>query len=233
VEVTREERQHGLRGIEHHERRHPGREGNWLVPELIGRYRAEHRQVRFRLSQGSAHDGLAELLAGETDLLLTSPRPDDPLAAWSALFSQPLRLAVPPGHRLAARRRVHLRELADERFIMATEETGLRALTDHLCQRAGFSPRVAFESQDVETLRGLVSADLGVALLPDRPGAPDTPPVVAIADPGAARTIGLAWHRTRYRSAAAAAFAAHVKAESRHVMAKSRPRLRRTEPSRR
>lgn len=186
--------------------------GTWLVPELIGAYRAEHPAVRFRLRQDSAAATRAGLLAGQHDLLLTSPRPDDPMIGWLELLTEPLRLAVPPSHRLAGRRRVRLREVAGDEFIALSPEHGLRALTDGLCERAGFAPRVAFEGEDVETLRGLVAAGLGIALLPGRPGAPESPPLLAVGDPGAARVIGLAWHRHRYRSPAVLAFAQFVAA---------------------
>ncbi len=188
--------------------------GTWLVPELIGGYRARHPHVRFRLSQSSAGVHLAQLLAGEHDLLLTSPRPDDPLIGWTKLLSEPLKLAVPPGHHLAGRRRIRLREVADEPFISVSEATGLRAQVDRLCAEAGFTPRIAFEGQDVETLRGLVSAGLGVALLPARPGAPQSPPLLAVADAGAQRSIGLAFHCTRYRSPAVTAFADYINPHS-------------------
>jgi DNA-binding transcriptional LysR family regulator len=186
--------------------------GHWLVSELIGGYRAQHPHVRFRLSQSSALVHLGQLLGGEHDLLLTSPRPDDPLIGWTKLFTEPLRLAVPPAHRLAARRRIRLREVAEEPFITLSEETPLRTQIDRLCERAGFTPRIAFEGLNVETLRGLVSAGLGVALLPARPGSPASPPLLTVADAGAQRQIGLAWHRTRYRSPAVTAFADYVTA---------------------
>jgi DNA-binding transcriptional LysR family regulator len=189
--------------------------GIWLVPELIGGYRAEHPHVRFELDEDIATDALAGLLDGRHDLLLTSPRPTDRLVDWMDLLTEPMVLAVPPRHRLAARRRIRLNEVADDPFITASRETPLRAIIDPLCQRAGFSPRVAFEGTDVETMRGLVSAGLGVALLPARPGAPASPPLLAISDPGAERSIGLAWHRDRYRSPAVAAFADFI-ATTRH-----------------
>jgi DNA-binding transcriptional LysR family regulator len=181
--------------------------GIWLVPELIGSYRAEHPHARFKLSEKIEDVALAELLEGRHDLLLTSPRPTNPLIDWMDLLTEPLVLAVPPTHRLASRRRVRLKEVADDPFITTSDEAGLRTIVDQLFQRAGFSPHVAFEGTDVETMRGLVSAGLGVALLPARPGAPASPPLLAVADPGAERSIGLAWHRDRYRSPAVAAFA--------------------------
>lgn len=197
--------------------------GTWLVPELVGAYRREHPQVRFRLSQDSAGAMLDQLRAGRHDLLLTGPPAEDPALGWSELLREPLRLAVPPGHRLAGRRRVRLREVAEDEFIVLRPEYGMRAVTDELCGRAGFTPRVAFEGEDVETLRGLVAAGLGVALLPGRPAAPESPPLLAVADPGASRSIGMVWDRRRYRSPAAVAFTRFVAGHRRA----GRPQVRR------
>lgn len=184
--------------------------GTWLVPELIGAYRAQHPAARFRLNQAASGTMIEGLLEGRHDLVLTSPDPHDDRLGWRALFREPLRLAVPPGHRLAGRRRVRLAEAAADPFIVVKTEYGLRAITDALCAQAGFTPHVAFEGEDVETLRGLVAAGLGVALLPARPHAPPEPPLLAVADRGCARTIGLAWHRQRYRSPAVRTFADFV-----------------------
>jgi DNA-binding transcriptional LysR family regulator len=186
--------------------------GTWLVPELIGDYRTRHPDTRFRLSQGGAGALVESVLAGRSDLLLSSP--EDPRLAWHALFDEPLRLVVPPDHRLAARRRVRLEEVADEPFVVMRPEYGLRGITDELLARAGVAPRIAFEGEDPETLRGLVRAGLGVALL-----AGDG---IAIADKGASRTIGLAWHPERYRSPAVEAFADFVRCSSRRRSPASR-----------
>jgi LysR family transcriptional regulator, transcription activator of glutamate synthase operon len=186
--------------------------GTWLVPELIREHRAQHPEARFRLSQGSAA-GLAEAVReGRSDLLLTSPRPE--ALAWSALFDQPLRLVLPPDHRLAGRARVRLDELADDEFVVMRPEYGLRGITDALFAQAGFTPRIAFEGEDPETLRGLVAAGLGVALLPGEG--------IAVADRGASRTIGLAWHPERYRPPASEAFAEFVRCSYRRRSPASR-----------
>jgi LysR family transcriptional activator of glutamate synthase operon len=174
--------------------------GVHLVPELIGAFRAEHPDVAFRLTQGSAHGLAGVVLDGKADLLLTSPKPDE--LAWRALFEQPLRLVVPDDHRLAHRKRVQLEELADDDLIAMRPEYGLRGMTDDLLANAGIRPPIAFEGEDPETVRGLVKAGLGVALLPGDG--------IAVADKGAARTIGLAWHPGRYRPPAVDAFAEFV-----------------------
>jgi DNA-binding transcriptional LysR family regulator len=184
--------------------------GVWLVPELIGAYRAQHPAARFRLDQSGSGTMIDGLLDGRHDLVLTGPRPHDDRLEWHELFSEPLRLAVPHGHRLAGRRRVRLAEVATDPFIVVKPGYGLRDITETLCDRAGFTPRVAFEGEDVETLRGLVAAGLGVALLPARRSAPSSTPLLSVADRGSSRTIGLVWHRRRYRSPAVRAFADFV-----------------------
>lgn len=68
---------------------------------------------------------------------------------------------VPDDHRLASRRRIRLAEAADETFVTLEPGYGLRRITDDLCAEAGFTPRVAFEGEEAETLRGLVAAGLG------------------------------------------------------------------------
>jgi len=70
-----------------------------------------------------------------------------------------------------------------------------------MCETAGFRPGVAFEADDLPTVRGLVAAGLGIAIVPAaRDRSPDSPRVlrhVPIADPHATREVGLAWSTER------------------------------------
>ncbi|TDC62890.1 LysR family transcriptional regulator [Streptomyces hainanensis] len=167
--------------------------GPETVPALIREFREDHPRVRFSLVQSYGEDMIERMRAGELDLCLTSPVPEAPDLVTRRLDEQRLHLVVPAGHRLAGRRRVRLAEAADEPFVTLEPGYGLRRLTDELCERAGFRPRVAFEGEEPETLRGLVAAGLGVALLPPptvaRPGVVE----LSVTAPRAARQIGVAW----------------------------------------
>lgn len=198
--------------------------GTWLVPALLRGFGAVHPDVTLRLDQGSAQEMTQLLRAGDVDAILTSPRPDDPSIGWHPLATEPLRLALPPGHPLAARKRVRLAEVADEPFVAMKPEYGLRGATDALCAAAGFTPRIAFEGDDIGTLRGLVAAGLGVALLPLAHAAgaeaeQQPTPSLQVADRGAQRLLGLAWDRSRYRSPATEAFLGWVVANGRELAA--------------
>ncbi|GBQ00286.1 LysR family transcriptional regulator [Streptomyces spongiicola] len=167
--------------------------GSETVPELIRAFRVDHPRVRFTLVQNYGEAMIERLRAGELDLCLTSPVPDAPDLVARRLDEQRLRLVVPDDHRLATRRRIRLAEAADETFVTLEPGYGLRRITDALCAEAGFSPRVAFEGEEAETLRGLVAAGLGVALLP--PPAVPRPGVVelTVTAPRAIREVGVAW----------------------------------------
>ncbi|WP_425581269.1 LysR family transcriptional regulator [Streptomyces sodiiphilus] len=167
--------------------------GPETVPGLIRRFRADHPRVRFSLVQSYGEDMMERMREGELDLCLTSPVPDAPDLVTRRLDEQRLHLVVPADHRLAGRKRVRLAEAAEEPFVTLEPGYGLRRLTEELCRQAGFRPQVAFEGEEAETLRGLVAAGLGVALLPPpawpRPGVRE----LAVTAPRAVREIGVAW----------------------------------------
>ncbi|MBM9504632.1 LysR family transcriptional regulator [Actinacidiphila acididurans] len=167
--------------------------GAETVPALLRAFRAAHPRVRFQLVQTYGEAMLEQLRAGELDLCLTSPLPQQPGVAVRKLDEQRLRLVVPAGHPLAHRKRVRLAEAAADLFVTLEPGYGLRRITDDLCAEAGFTPRIAFEGEEAETLRGLVAAGLGVALLPPpavpRPGVTE----LDVIAPRAVRHIGLAW----------------------------------------
>jgi DNA-binding transcriptional LysR family regulator len=188
--------------------------GTWLVPPLISGFRDVHPKVRFELTQHGEAAILQALLDGAVDLIFTSDGPGYPQIRWHRLLTEPLGLAVPAHHRLAMRKRARLAEFADEPFILLRPGFGLRTITERLCRDAGFAPRVAFEGEEVETLRALVAAGLGVALLPPPRTAPahiDPPaPHLRITDVDCTRDIGLAWLAERPLPAASASFRQHV-----------------------
>ena len=183
-----------------------------LTPEVLRAHRAHAPGVTVELTQAVGHEIIEHVRAGRVDLGLTAPRPDDDELAWTGLHRQQLCLAVPAGHRLAGRDEVALVEAADEPFMMLRRPIGFRRITDDLCARAGFSPQPAFESTEIGTMEGFVSAGLGVAIVPEpRPGRHE--PGVSypsLTDDLAHRMIGLTWLRERPRSPVVEQFAAFV-----------------------
>jgi DNA-binding transcriptional LysR family regulator len=204
--------------------------GSWLVPDLLGSFRAAHPGVGFRLTHASNElhglplDGGAADLEIGTRRFRTGPeavRPGDLAVQTRRIAVEPLRLALPAAHPLAARLGdpagggVRLADVAAEPFVTLQPLSALRKLGDDLCQAAGFRPRVVFEGDDLSNVRGLVAAGLGVAIVPaPRWGAPGTlaGPLsyLPILDDGAERDIYLTWPADKPLLPAAELFRRHV-----------------------
>lgn len=157
--------------------------------------------VSMEIAQASSEAQLEELAEGRLELgLLRLPvlRQHEGLCVVP-LFEEPLLLAVAADHPLAARERVHVRDLRDEAFISIPhrQRGGLSYLSAELCLREGFFPRAARVVSRKTTQLQLIQAGFGVALLPQcmRDIAPAGLRWVALADEGCTSTVALAYRR--------------------------------------
>lgn len=145
--------------------------GTWMVPEILRTARATRPDAPITLHQGPALELVDRVLSDDADLALIGPQPEQSLAGgpltWTPLARQRLAIGLPADHRLAdSTAPLRLRAVAGDPFIAMRPGYGTRLLLDALTADAGFRPRLVFESMELTTVAGLVSAGLGVALLP-------------------------------------------------------------------
>lgn len=213
--------------------------GTWLVPDLLGGFRAAHPDVGFRLTQARDELRGLPLDGGAADLEIgtrrfrtgaEANRPGDLAVRTQRIANEPLRLALPASYphatrsgagrpgtdaARASRTGIRLADVAAEPFIGLRPTSGLRKLSDDLCAAAGFRPTIVFEGDDLSNVRGLVAAGLGVAIVPaPRAGSPVASPgpvlYLPIVDNGAERDIYLTWPADRPLLPAAELFRRHV-----------------------
>jgi DNA-binding transcriptional LysR family regulator len=180
-----------------------------MVTELAAGFLADHPEVSLRLYQSPAPVMSAQLQAGEVDLCLASQPLAGPRLQSAEILSEEVLLAVPPGHRLARRTRVGVGALAGEPFVTTRPGYWQRALTDRLFAAAGIQPTIVCEGDEPYAVRSLISAGVGVGLIPAvaRRAAPHPPVAWLHLDAaGCRRTLSLVWRPDAYRSAAARAF---------------------------
>ncbi|WP_072805776.1 LysR family transcriptional regulator [Rhodococcoides yunnanense] len=169
--------------------------GEDIVPALIKQFRGEHPAVTFELDQGARARCLDRLDDGLADLAFVALSPEHTDANSFQLYDERLVLVVPAGHRLATARSIDLTDTADESYIAMGHGFGMRSICDELWDDAGITPDIAFEGQDIHTLRGLVGAGLGVSILPRLRGHGPETVEVRISDPAARRRIGMVWSK--------------------------------------
>jgi DNA-binding transcriptional LysR family regulator len=188
-----------------------------MVTELAAGFLAEHPGVSLRLVQSPAPVMSAQLHAGEVDLCLASQPLAGPGLRSSRLLSEEVLLGVPPGHRLAGRARVKAGALAGEPFVTTRPGYWQRALADRVFAAAGIQPAIVCEGDEPYAIRALISAGMGIGLLPAVARRTAEHPPVAwlhLDAAGCRRTLSLVWRADAYRSVAARAFAAFADAHA-------------------
>ncbi|MEV9650802.1 LysR family transcriptional regulator [Bacillus sp. S2(2019)] len=172
--------------------------GTTVVPLAIKDFQSQYPDIHFQLKQNHSYWLLDQLKKGELDLcLLASVEIDDTLQ-WMPLWTEDLYLFVSNTHPLSAVEEVRLEALANEPFIVLKHGYALRRTVEDLFSSAQIQPEIVFESEEVATAAGFISAGLGISILPDLKGLDQTNMTkIRIQSSGCKRTIGLAWIKDR------------------------------------
>jgi DNA-binding transcriptional LysR family regulator len=184
------------------------------LSEAIAAFRERHPDVRFRIVQiaPTETDEMANMLErGEVDLCFSATALRKPGISERPVLSAEVFLAVPRGHRLGRRRRVSLRDVADEPFIEYKEGHPFREVNETICRKAGIWRNVVCEVEEPAAVDQLVRAGLGVAFVPAGKGDQRPAyPLLKIDEPNCRRDYLVSWKEERYLSKAARAFMAFL-----------------------
>jgi DNA-binding transcriptional LysR family regulator len=146
--------------------------GATVVIRAVASFRRKFADVELKLSEAEPHVSIPQLRAGEHDLVLVYdydyvPLAEDRDTERHLLLEERMQLALPKDHRLADRERIPLSELGGETWIVGTCNHSCRDNAVLACRRAGFEPEIGFESDDYQVHQSLVSAGMGVSLVPE------------------------------------------------------------------
>jgi DNA-binding transcriptional LysR family regulator len=145
--------------------------GATLMPLAVATFRRRHPEVSLTLAEGEPEEITPRLRAGEFDLALLFEFPgvrERPGAGLRtvALLEDPMHVALPAEHPLAAKPALTLADLRDQDWVQTSASSPCARHVVRSCLAAGFEPNATFESDDYETVQGLVAAGVGVALIP-------------------------------------------------------------------
>lgn len=184
----------------------------YFLPGLLERFSAVRPRATVVVREEVTERCLELLTRGELDLaVVATPLPEPTAAKYLEvvpLFDEALRLVVPPGHRLAERKKVAAADIDSEPFLLLGEA---HCLTGHVldyCRRAAVQPVAVERTSQLATVQELVAIGHGVSLIPAMAAAKDDSPRRVYRDlagdpPG--RTIAVARNPYRFESRLAAA----------------------------
>jgi DNA-binding transcriptional LysR family regulator len=142
--------------------------GATLMPLAIAAFRQRHPAVELSLSLSEPEDCVPLLRSGDLDLAIvfqSAVNPPDDGIHRVHLVEDPMYLVLPRDHPLAHRRRLRLADLAGEAWIGGQADCECNRLMSRACARAGYEPRIAFETDDYTAMQGFVAAGVGVSLI--------------------------------------------------------------------
>jgi len=177
-----------------------------LLPPAVASFRRKHPQVELALHEGTSESVALAVETGRIELGVVQLPASGEDFQVTTLLEESFVLLVPRKHPLARRRLPRLAELAKESFVFYKGRA--RDVAQAACRAAGFEPRTACESGELETIRSLVAADLGVALLPELAARGVVPGCVVVRPGGAPvrRSVALLQRKGQELSAAAQSF---------------------------
>jgi DNA-binding transcriptional LysR family regulator len=141
-----------------------------ILPKYLPEFRRRFPAVRLELLESTSLEVVESVRSGLADCgIVRHPLMDVTGVSTRLLEEDRLVAALPRGHRLAAKSRLRLRDLAEEPFIQFSKARApsLNAIIALACRRSGFEPSVAQEALQIQTIISLVESGLGVALVPE------------------------------------------------------------------
>ncbi|WP_051938447.1 DNA-binding transcriptional regulator OxyR [Luteibacter sp. 9135] len=175
--------------------------GPYLLPHVVPPLRARFPRLELLLREEKTEQVLHMLREGTLDAgILALPVHDDSLHV-EFLFEEPFVLAVPSGHPLAGHAPLRMDDLSDQNLLLLEDGHCLRDQALEVCHMAGAGEKTGFRATSLETLRQMVSANVGITLLPalavQAPVA-QSPNVdlIAFAAPAPSRRIAMLWRKS-------------------------------------
>ena len=168
---------------------------SYVLPSVISAFKKEYPDVSFHLRQGSYKYLIDAVKNRELNLAFLGPLPqkDDEINT-TLLFSESIHALLPSSHPLAKQESINLSDLRNEKFVSFPEGYVLHKVALDACKSVGFTPNITSEGEDMDALKGLVAAGIGVTLLPESSMYDSTPRMTVkmpIANPPIRRTVGI------------------------------------------
>lgn len=188
----------------------------YVLPPLLRRFREAYPRVEITIHTGVSAQVLEMVRANEADIGLVTAETHDRVLQATVLADYATVVVLPPIHPLASRATVRAADLAGSPLILMEAGTNLRTYVDRLLNAAGVEEQVTLELDNVEAIKRMIQADLGISLLPEVAVSAEVAEgrlaALKLTDvPHANRHIALVHRRDKYLTAALQAFLSLLK----------------------
>lgn len=168
---------------------------SYVLPTVISAFKQEYPDLQFQLRQGSYKFLIDAVKNRELNLAFLGPLPPkDETIQPTILFTENIAALLPANHPLAKEESIQLADLRNDQFVLFPDGYILHKVAMDACRAEGFLPNVISEGEDLDALKGLVAAGIGVSLMPESTlydSAARFTVKVPITSPTIPRTVGI------------------------------------------
>jgi DNA-binding transcriptional LysR family regulator len=192
--------------------------GTYFLPLVLWEISDKHPLVRPKLLYHNSEELVEALLANRLDVALVADPAADPRLRLELVVEEKISLVSSHGHPFFGRPSVDPSELKNAQFVSLSAQSASGALVNRYLDQMGISISPVVTTDNIETVKRMVEAGMGVAFLPDmatsedvgRDGQPDRLARSTV-DSALCRRVVMATRRDGPRSVALDAFLDEVR----------------------
>ncbi|MFC1884053.1 LysR substrate-binding domain-containing protein [Thermodesulfobacteriota bacterium] len=137
----------------------------YFMPFLMTSFHEGYPDIKIRLDEGSSLDMIHSLVELKNEVAIIAKAEDNPDVCFIPFSHEELVLILSPEHRLAGRKVLSIRDLADEPIIMKEIGSGTRKIVNELFEKHHCVPNVLMETSNTEFIKQLVLRNDGAAFV--------------------------------------------------------------------
>jgi len=137
----------------------------YFAPSLLAAFTPAYPEVTIKFSVGNREEIIKQLAANEIDLVIMGRPPRELDTIAEPFAKHPLVIIAAPDHALARKRRIRLKQLGAENFLIREEGSGTRASLEHVFRDRGATYRASMEVSSNETIKQAVMAGMGISFI--------------------------------------------------------------------
>ncbi|MEP7185352.1 MAG: LysR family transcriptional regulator [Rhodanobacter sp.] len=137
----------------------------YLLPELVRRYREMFPAVQLKLANVTGKDGMALLRADEADFAVGSMLDVPHDIAWAPVYHYDPMLIMPPDHPLAAKEKITLEDISPFGLILPPQRLSTYRLVDLVFQQRQVPYHVAIEVGGWDVIKEYVAMGMGISIV--------------------------------------------------------------------
>ena len=138
---------------------------NAVATDILARFRGRHPGVAIHLDVSNRAAVLDQLVGNRIDLAIMGQVPDGLGLEATRFMDNPLVVIAPPDHPLVGKKKISVRDLASESFLVREAGSGTRGAMERFFAARGLEIRSSMEMSSNEAIKQAVQAGLGLGIL--------------------------------------------------------------------